>query len=301
MALETTITPRGPYSLALSARRATDTTRRFGCGVLTCVLAGGELASARHLHDGRLVLATETEAGLEQLRFVLGADDDHTPFLERFRDDGLLAGPIRHLKGLRPVRTATVTHALLRAVCSQLITGREAHLIEGRLIRASTEPVGELQAPPLPRDLAHYAPAELYRFRLPARKATALVRICRSFDPERLRSLPPDAAAARLERERGIGPYSVGLVWTQGLGRFDRGIVGDLGLLKVCAAIEGRWVDADDTARLLARYEEWAGLACVYLMAGAARGLVPLKLSRAEVRRERVRARYAQGIACDAA
>jgi 3-methyladenine DNA glycosylase/8-oxoguanine DNA glycosylase len=257
------------------------------------VLAGGERVSARQLRDGMLAVRAETEAALDQLRFVLGVDDDHTPFLERFRDDELLAGPVRHLKGLRPARTATVTHALVRAICSQLITGREAYLIEGRLIRASTEAVGDLQAPPLPRHLARYAPAELYRFRLPARKATALVRICRSFDPERLRSLPPDAAAARLERERGIGPYSIGVVWTQGLGRYDRGIVGDLGLLKVCSAIEGRWVDADDTARLLARYEEWAGLACVYLMAGAARGLVPLKLSPAEVRRERVKARYA--------
>jgi 3-methyladenine DNA glycosylase/8-oxoguanine DNA glycosylase len=293
VALETTIRPRGPYSLALSARRAHDATRNFRDGVFVAVLADGERVSAHQLGDGTLVVRAATEAGLEQLRFVLGVDDDHTPFLQRFRDDGLLAGPIRYLKGLRPVRTATVTHALLRAVCSQLITGREAHLIEGRLIRASTESVGELQAPPLPRHLARYAPAELFRFRLPARKATALVRICRLFDPERLRSLPPAAAAARLERERGIGPYSVGLVWTQGLGRYDRGIVGDLGLLKLCAAIEGRWVDADDTARLLARYEEWAGLACVYLMAGAGRGLVPLKLSPAEVRRERVKARYA--------
>jgi 3-methyladenine DNA glycosylase/8-oxoguanine DNA glycosylase len=291
--LETTIRPRGPYSLALSARRASDTTRRFGNGVLTCALAGGERASARQLPDGRLVLRTETEAGLDQLRFVLGAHDDHTPFLERFRDDELLAGPIRHLKGLRPIRTATVTHALLRAIVSQLITSREARSIEWRLIHATTESVGELQAPPLPRHFAQFAPAELYRFRLPARKATALVRICRTFDPERLRKLPPDAAAARLERERGIGPYSIGIVWTEGLGRFDRGIVGDLGLLKVCSAIEGRWVEAEDTARILGRYEEWAGLACVYLMAGAGRGLVPLKLNRPEVRRERVRARYA--------
>jgi 3-methyladenine DNA glycosylase/8-oxoguanine DNA glycosylase len=293
MALETTIRPCGPYSLALSARRASDTTRRFGNGVLTCVLAGGERASARQLPDGRLVLRTETEAGLEQLRFVLGADDDHTPFLERFRDDELLAGSIRHLKGLRPIRTATVTHALMRAIVSQLITSREARSIEWRLIHATTESVGDLQTPPLPHHFGQFAPAELYRFRLPARKATALVRICRTFDPERLRRLPPDAAAARLERERGIGPYSIGLVWTEGLGRFDRGIVGDLGLLKICSAIEGRWVEAEDTARLLGRYEEWAGLACVYLMAGASRGLVPLKLSRPEVRRERVKARYA--------
>ena len=293
MPLETTIRPRGPYSLALSARRASDSTRRFGNGVLTCVLPGGELASARQRPDGGLVLRTETEAGLEQLRFVLGADDDHTPFLERFRGDELLAGPIRHLKGLRPIRTATVTHALLRAIVSQLITMREARSIEWRLIHATTESVRGLQAPPLPHHFGCFAPAELYRFRLPARKATALVRICRTFDPERLRRLPPDAAAARLERERGIGPYSIGVVWTEGLGRFDRGIVGDLGLLKICSAIEGRWVEAEDTARMLGRYGEWAGLACMYLMAGAGRGLVPLKLNRPEVRRERVKARYA--------
>ena len=293
MPIETTIRPRGHYSLALSARRASDTTRRFGGGVLTCLLADGEQASARQLPDGRLILRTESEAGLAQLRFVLGADDDHTPFLERFRDDALLSGPIRHLKGLRPIRTATVTHALLRAIVSQLITSREARSIEWRLIRATTDAVGGLQAPPLPHHFSRFAPAELYRFQLPARKATALVRMCRTFDPERLRGLPPDAAAARLERERGIGPYSIGMVWTEGLGRFDRGIVGDLGLLKVCSAIEGRWVAPEDTARILGRYEEWAGLACVYLMAGAARGLVPLKLSRPEVRRARVKTRYA--------
>ena len=234
MTLERTIRPRGPYSLALSGRRASDPTRRFGNGVLTCLLADGERAVARQLPDGTLVLHAESEAGIEQLRFVLGVDDDHTPFLERFRDDELLAGPIRHLRGLRPIRTATVTHALLRAIVSQLITSREARAIEWRLLHVTTERVGRLVAPPLPHHFARFSPAQLQRFDVPGRKATALVRICRTFDPERLRRLPADAAAARLERERGIGPYSVGMVWTQGLGRYDRGIVGDLGLLKIC-------------------------------------------------------------------
>jgi 3-methyladenine DNA glycosylase/8-oxoguanine DNA glycosylase len=293
VAIETTLRPRGPYSLALSARRASDTTRRFAGGVLTCVLGNGERASAGQLPDGRLLVRAESEAGLDELRFVLGVEDDHSPFLERFRDDELLAGPIRHLKGLRPVRTATVTHALMRAIVSQLITSREARSIEWRLIHATTDRVGGLQAPPLPHHFAQFAPAQLYRYGVPARKATALVRICRTFDPERLRRLPADAAARRLQQERGIGPYSVGVVWTEGLGRFDRGIVGDLGLLKICSAIEGRWVEPEDTARILARYGEWAGLACVYLMAGAGRGLVPVKLTRPEVRRERIKARYA--------
>ena len=293
MSIETSIRPRGPYSLALSARRASDSTRRFGNGVLKCVLGSGETTAACQLPDGTLVLRAETEAGIEGLRFVLGVEDDHSEFLDRFRDDELLAGPVRHLKGLRPIRTATVTHALLRAVVGQLITSREARSIEWRLLRDTTSRVGQLQAPPLPEHLASFAPAELNRYRLPSRKATTLVRICRTLDPERLRRLPPDAAAARLEQERGIGPYSVGVVWTQGLGRFDRGIVGDLGLLKICSAIEGRWLEAEDTARILGRYEEWAGLACVYLMAGASRGLVPLKLSQPQVRRERIKARYA--------
>ena len=254
MTVERTIRPRGPYSLALSGRRASDPTRRFSNGVLTCLLAGGERAGARQLSDGDLVLHAETEAGIDQLRFVLGADDDHSPFLERFRDDELLAGPIRHLRGLRPIRTATVTHALLRAIVSQLITSREARAIEWRLLHATTERVDRFVAPPLPHHFARFAPAQLQRFGIPARKATALVRICRTFDPERLRRLPADAAATRLESERGIGPYSVGFVWTQGLGRYDRGIVGDLGLLKICSAIEGRWVEPEDTARILARY-----------------------------------------------
>ena len=293
MTVERTIKPLGHYSLALSARRASDPTRRFSNGVLTCLLAGSERAGARQLPDGRLVLRAETDAGIEQLRFVLGTDDDHTAFLERFCDDELLSGPIRHLRGLRPVRTATVTHALLRAIVSQLITSREARAIEWRLLHAATERVGKLVAPPLPHHFARFAPAQLYRFGMPARKATPLVRICRTFDPERLRRLPADAAAERLQRERGIGPYSIGVVWTEGLGRFDRGIVGDLGLLKICSAIEGRWVESEDTARILGRYGEWAGLACAYLMAGASRGLVPLKLTRPEVRRERVKARRA--------
>lgn len=294
--VEATLRPRGPFSLALSARRASDATRIARGRTLTALLHGDggvEEASARQLPDGTVVIRAESEAALEQLRFVLAVDDDHTPFLRRFADDPLLARAVRQLRGLRPIRTSSVTQALLRAVVGQLITSREARDIERRLIRRTTPRVGRLNAPPLPEHLAGFSPAQLQRFDLPARKATTIVRLCRTIDLERLRSHPTDAVAARLERERGIGPWSVGVVCLEGLGRFERGLVGDLGLLKVCAAIRGRWVDADDTAELLAPYGEWAGLACVYLMAGAARGLVPLKLSPAEVRRTRIKARYA--------
>lgn len=296
MVVEATLRPRGPYSLTVSARRASDATRRFRGRILTatlCIDGSPERVTACQQADGRLVLRAPSEEAIDRLRFVLACDDDHSEFLHRFAKDTLLAGPVRHLRGLRPLRTATVTQALLRAVVGQLIASGEARRIERRLIRATTPELDGLHAPPLPEHLAGFAPAQLQRFDLPARKATTIVRLCRTLDLERLRRVPTEAVAARLERERGIGPWSVGVMCLEGLGRTERGLVGDLGLLKLCAAIRGRWVDAAETAELLAPYGEWAGLACVYLMAGAAQGLVPVQLSPPQVRRARVKARYA--------
>jgi 3-methyladenine DNA glycosylase/8-oxoguanine DNA glycosylase len=77
--------------------------------------------------------------------------------------------------------------------------------------------------------------------------------------------------AARIERERGLGPWSAAMVAIHALGRFDVGLVGDLSLIKLCSALRGRRAEADDTRELLAPYREWAGLASVYLMAGLGR------------------------------
>jgi 3-methyladenine DNA glycosylase/8-oxoguanine DNA glycosylase len=102
------------------------------------------------------------------------------------------------------------------------------------------------------------------------------VRLCRAFDLERLRSVSTDAAAARLVRESRIGPWSVGVVCIEGLGRYERGLVGDLGLVKLLSAMRGRRVETWETAELLEPYGEWAGLASVYMLNGFARGLVPV-------------------------
>ena len=65
------------------------------------------------------------------------------------------------------------------------------------------------------------------------------------------------------------------MIALEGLGSYRYGLVGDLGLVKLCSALRGRWVEAWETAELLEPYEEWAGLAGVYLMRGWAAGLVP--------------------------
>ena len=277
MVLETTLVPRPPYSLALSARARSDATRAFRDGVLTVVFeAGAEPALAR-VHqraDGTLAVRIDgarPDEALERLRFVLAVDVDHSPFLRRFADDPLLAGPIRAQRGLRPLRVATVAHALLKAVCGQLIQSRAARLLERRLLsRLAPEHAG-LRLPPSSATFGGLAPAQLAAAGLTSRKANALVRVCRELDLERLRHVPTSAVAARLERERGLGPWSAATVALEGLGRYDLGLVGDLGLVRLCAALRGRHADAEDTRKLLEPYGDWAGLASVYLLARGAK------------------------------
>ena len=115
---------------------------------------------------------------------------------------------------------------------------------------------------------------------LHARRAAALVRISRSIDLERLRTLPTERAAAFIERERGLGPWSAGVVCLEGLGRNERGLVGDLSLIKLMSRLRGRWVEGHETAELLAPYGEWAGLASVYLATAFKHGLMPLPAER---------------------
>lgn len=273
MILEATIAPRPPYSLALSARMRSDATRKFLDGILTMALeAEGRPAVARVRQgpDGSLAAVIEGDrprAALESLRFVLAADEDHSEFVRRFSGDPLLGEPIRRLRGLRPLRTATVTHALLKAVCGQLIQARAARQLEARLLRRACERHGDLRLPPDRQTFRPLSPAELAKEGLVARKATALIRLSREWDVERLHGVDTPTAAARIERERGLGPWSAGMICLYGLGRFEAGLVGDLGLIKLCAALRGRWADADDTRELLEPYGEWAGLASVYLLA----------------------------------
>ena len=285
MAHEIAVSPRGPYSLALSARLAGDATRRTRDRVVTALLSVDgrlELTHARQAPDGTVTLRAASPGGVERLRWILALDDDHSEFLHRIRHDALLGQASRSLRGLRQVRTATVAHALLRAVSGQLVDWKTARTIERRVIRA-VSPAGPegLCAAPGSAALAAAAPFELRALGLHERRAAALVRVCRGLELERLHELSTDAIVRRLERERGLGPWSAGVVCLEGLGRVEHGLVGDLGLVKLLRALRGRRVEAWETAELLEPYGEWAGLASVYLLAGFGRGLLPLPAARA--------------------
>lgn len=282
MVVRAELRPKGPYSLRLSGRHASDATRVVSAGTYRATVRVGdglERVHALQRPDGRIVVAAESDAGVDHVRFALGIDDDHSEFLRRFADDPLLGESVKQLRGLRPMRTGTVAQALLRAVAGQLIQASRARQIERTIVRATTPELGGLHAPPTCADLARYSPAELARLGLGARRAGALIRLCRTLELERLKALPTAKIVARLTRERGLGPWSVGVVCVEGLGRYEFGLYRDLGLAKLASALWGRWVEAEESDELLAAYGEWSGLASVYLLAGYARGFVPLPLA----------------------
>ena len=264
MPVRAELKPKGPYSLRVSGRLASDATRVVVDGTYRAtVRVDGRLERVHAVQrtDGVVVVAADNDAGLDEVRFAR---------------DPLLGETLRRIRGLRPMRTGTVAQALLRAVAGQLIQASEARRNERRIVRRTSPELRGLHAAPTADELGRYSPAELARLGLGARRASALIRLCRTLDLEGLKAHPTRSVTTRLVRERGLGPWSAGIVCLEGLGRYETGLARDLGLAKLASALWGRWVEAEETDELLVPYGEWAGLASVYLLAGFGRGLVPL-------------------------
>jgi 3-methyladenine DNA glycosylase/8-oxoguanine DNA glycosylase len=254
--VEAVLRAKGPYSLTLTAGASTWQAR----------LPERRWASARQLADGRVVVRASCSVAVGEARFMLALDDDTSEFHRRHAHDPLLGPALQRLRGMRPRRKATVTHAVVRGVCGQLIQASRALQIERAIIRSGDED------PPTRAALARLSPARMTACGLAASRAATLTRLSRTLDLEALRGR--EDALERLGRERGVGPWTVGVVALQGLGRYDAGLVDDLALVKLLASLRRRWPERGETAELLEPYGEWQGLASVFLLQGFKRGLV---------------------------
>ena len=203
---------------------------------------------------------------------MLALDDDTSEFHRRFARDPLLGPTVQRLRGMRTRRKATVTHAVIRAVAGQLIQASKALAIERAIIRGCGE-----DPPTRERARSASLPLDSRGYGLAASRAATLTRLARRSRPRRAAADGRDALA-RLERERGIGPWTVGVVALQGLGRYDAGLVDDLG------SREAPRLAAQALAR--ARRNRGAPRA-VRRVAGARERLPPAGLqARARARRE---------------
>ena len=204
MTLALDVRPRGPYSLALTARFASDATRRFAGGRLDALLpsrvgcaAAGRNGPARGAERGR---ARTAALRARARRRPLGA---RAPLRGRPAARPVAAAPARAARAAGPDRRAVAPPSALRPA-RHLTRGprsgapdpaRDDAAGPGRALRAA-------DARGARRPLAAAAAG----LGLAERRAAALVRVCRTLDLERLRDVPTEAAATRLERERALGP-----------------------------------------------------------------------------------------------
>jgi 3-methyladenine DNA glycosylase/8-oxoguanine DNA glycosylase len=126
------------------------------------------------------------------------------------------------------MRLATAAHALVKTLVGQRVTGVEAARLQRAVVSRVAPEVDGLRLPPTASEIAAMAPAEAVVLGLAGRRAATLARAARTLDLERLATEPPARMAARLQRERGVGPWSTGVIGPYGLGRYEHGLVATL-------------------------------------------------------------------------
>ena len=268
--------PRGPYHLRMTLGGVRDGTLRLRDGGAELVFATpAGPAHARVAQRSRrrrcaIALAAPDDAcALDRLRFLLARRRRHRAVPRAWpRATTCCARRWRAPAGCAPrARAPACTRSCAGSPASCHVRARR-----GRIERAIVRRAGPRRTPactlsPERADLARLSAAQVAASGLAPRRASALVRVSRTLDLERL------ADACRPRRRRAAScasassaPGRSATFFLHGLGRYDRGLVGDLGLIKLCSALLGRRAEAEDTAELLARYGEWAGLASLHLL-----------------------------------
>ena len=169
------------------------------------------------------------EWALDHLPRLLGADDDP----DQFPTNGHRL--MRELKGrfrrLRIARTDRVHEALIPVILGQVVTRREAHRAERRLLETYGEEApgpGSLTLQPSPRVLGSLKYQDLHPLGIGRKKAQLIIEVSRRASRlEEATAMSTTDAVARLEAIPGIGPWSSALVVGEALGDPDSVPVGD--------------------------------------------------------------------------
>ncbi len=294
MTVRRTVSPRRPYSLALTAERYArfpevvdlfdgSVYRRMlpigKSGVLLSVAQEGPPARARlrvTLEGKAAGSAAAEEAARRVVDVALGAASDVAAFYRAHREDSLLGAAIRDFRGLRIAGAPSLWEALVTAILAQQVNlrfaydiRRELALAFGRRARFGSE---NFVAFPSPDAMASETPDALARFRLSGSKARAIAGLARAFAEESLdetaiAALTDEEAIERLTEFPGIGRWTAEIGLLRGLGRTDIFPAGDLGVVKYLAqGLLGRPEKAkeDEMRRFAERWKPHRGLALVY-------------------------------------
>ena len=284
-----------PWPFRLGGGSANGLTQRRGAGLQRLLHREGRPVHVAVIQPapGRVIFgaraASEPDAmwAIRRMRFATGVDDDLRPFHDAFRDDPLIGAAVRALPHLRIRRTPLPWEALLAAVTEQLIEFDRALAIQRRIIAALAPRDGAtgLRHLPPPAAVAGLAPARLAQLDLAPSRALTLRRVAALLTRADLLADDPAPVWRALRAIPGVGQWTMEMLGLHGHGDHDRVPAGDLGFLKLVGRLQTgnprARVEPPEAYAFFAPYAGWRGLAGSYLLAGHARGLLPLSPVRA--------------------
>jgi DNA-3-methyladenine glycosylase II len=279
------LTPAGPFDLSLCLRVA----NRFApdpsgsdAALRSAVRINGTptMLAIRQVRSNPPLLEVLTPlavSGREVKRIggrMISADLDLRPFYHTVASHPILGPITKALRGLHPLRPATLFEMLVIAVTEQQISLAAAYRIRANFLRRFGDPVKDLWAFPSPERIAGSSIPDLIACGLSRQKAGyihALAEKVRQgiLDLARFETLPDEEVRSVLLRQRGLGPWSAEYVLVRGLGRPDRVPIDDLGVRKVVGRYLGRGqrLSSAGAARKLSGFAPYRGLVAFYLLA----------------------------------
>lgn len=206
-----------------------DPCRRFVDGVFWLAARTPDGPGSLGLHrDGRAeAYGPGASWLLDRADAVAGLRDDVDGFADLAGGHPVVADLAHRHGGLRMPQTGQVFPHLLRAICEQKVTGKEAYQAYSAIVRKFREPApgphATLLLPPDAEQVASLRYYDLHPLGLEQKRAETLLRAARTPWPERT----PQETAGRLAAVRGIGPWTTAEVLRAAYGDPDVVSVGD--------------------------------------------------------------------------
>ena len=300
--LTATIKPTVPFDFELPAGYHPYFQGRYG----TDTMEGGVYSRLLDL-DGKLVLAKVISSGtvdapelsmelqgetlgsgdadlaVTRVSWLLGANQDLTPFYELGRADKVMSGLIDQFYGLHVPHTDTVFEALVLAVLGQQISTSVARIIRILLIEtfgSRAEFDGETYyAFPKPESIWAASPAELHTMKLTKRKSEyvhglAGTALNTAVNLEQMDELTDKEIVDKLVSLRGVGLWTAQWALIRAVGRPDALPLGDLALRRVVSRLftDGEDVNDDQVDEIAMRWSPYRTFATVYLFSALRMG-----------------------------
>ncbi len=302
--LTTSLQPAPPFDLELTASYGTYFRGRYGSDswvdgqyrrlldlgpklVLASVRAVGTVEEPELEVElrGENLTPQDAAAGKAQVAWLLGTQQELTPFYHLARRDPPLAAICENFYGLHLPHTATVFEALTLAILGQQIATSVARIVRTLLIETyglrQAFDGADYYAFPRPEALASALVEDLRRLKLSYRKAEYVQGIAQAARDgtgglDCLNEKSDEEVVQQVTQLRGVGNWTAQWVLVRGLGRPDALPLGDLALRRIVSSMyfDGEPITDEQLRPFSARWSPWRTYATIYLFSAPRAGMV---------------------------